>query len=226
MARQILSGLMKPKTLAATVLLSGVLVVPLWMEQSVTAINHYAADDLSSSALDLESQREAHCQASIAHYKSGDRRVDIQFAELPEITNDQQIENTFLFNPCGDVAQPSVLIGKEPGTSLPRLVNFIASQVNRDRLSDPDARVVVTVTLHFAETMPGQPALDAAGYEDLRSQLTSITQNNQGVVAIIGPGGALQNQLMMELAGLPNVRVCAFNATRSCVDWAFATARH
>ncbi len=185
---------------------------------------HYIVNDHSASAQPLNAQRQQHCQASLEHYRSGDRRIEIAYADRPETIHDQTISNTFLFNPCQTAIAP-IAIGNQDGTSVIRAFEQIAQQVSQIRLNTPDQRVAVTLTLQYAEIVGDQPALDESGYETLRQSITQITGDNQGTIAIIGPGGALQNDLQRELQNLPNLRICPFAATESCVTWALTTPR-
>ena len=185
---------------------------------------HYIVNDQSASAQPLSAQRQQHCQASLEHYRSGDRRIEIAYADRPETIHDQTISNTFLFNPCQTAIAP-LDIGNQDGTSLIRALEQIAQQVSQTRLQTPDQRVAVTLTLQHAEIVGDQPALDASGYETLRQSITQITGDNQGTIAIIGPGGALQNDLQRELQNQPNLRIFPFAATESCVTWALTTPR-
>lgn len=161
---------------------------------------------------------------SLRYYRAGDRLTEIHFADIPEIINTQRIENTFLFNPCTQ-APSQAQIGRQDGTSLILLLEQVALDVERERSRQPNQHVVLTLTLDHAEVVGDQPRLDEVGIERLLTAIATIIGNNQGAIAIIGPGGELQGQLRRLLYNVPQVEICGFAAIEMCVNEAFSTVR-
>lgn len=201
------------------------LILPLLLDSLKVRVDHYSVNDVSGSARELTDERRSHCEAALPHYITGDRIKQIAFADIAEQTNEVTLQNTFLFNPCTNLEAKHSEIGRHEGTSLIRVVETVHKLVLRERLTEPERPVVVTLWLHFAEPGPGQPALDRKGYESLRSLLADIAADGRGAVAIIGPVGQLQNDLHREFQSLPYAKVCSFNAMKECVDWAFNQVR-
>ncbi len=105
------------------------------------------------------------------------------------------------------------------------LLEQVALDVERERSRQPNQHVVLTLTLDHAEVVGDQPRLDEVGIERLLTAIATIIGNNQGAIAIIGPGGELQGQLRRLLYNVPQVEICGFAAIEMCVNEAFSTVR-
>lgn len=212
-----------PAILAAGSLGLVIIGITLFIEITTQRVIHIRADDGSGSAVGYAAQRLQHCQTSNQHYKPGDTVVNIRFADQPVTTQNITLSNGLsLLGQCQQTNTQTTGIGKQPGTSLVRLLESIHTTIKKQRDWNNSNSVVVTVTLQAAEPGPNQPELD---WQRVKTLVHSIT-SSRGAIAIIGPTGQLQNQLETQLLNERNVRICSFNDVRPCVDWAFETGRH
>lgn len=189
-------------------------------------IDHYALDDHSGSAMELSQERKTHCQISAGLYQIGDRRKEVVFADIPDIFNEQTIHSTLLFDPCTDLDNRTADIGRQQGTSPIHALERVALEVQKTRAQQPHQRVVVTMSLHYAEVVNDQPNLSGDdGKERLYQAVSTIIGENSGSIAIIGPTGTLQNELQQLFQPFPQVRVCSFQSMQECITWAFRVVR-
>lgn len=184
---------------------------------------HILSDDVSASAADYAALRKQHCQVSAQQYQPGDTVVLIPFAAQPEVTLDTTLSNTLsLLGRCQQEETLSADISRIWGTSLILGLKRIQTVfVDKRGLGKTDP-IVVTITLQATEPGKGQP--DPRNYAAIRESIENIVKN-RGVVAIIGPTGALQNDLETHLKGLSNQRVCPKNSASECIEWAFQVGR-
>lgn len=187
-------------------------------------VNHIRADDVSQSAYQNVNQRKKHCLASSRSLKQGDSQIQIAFADRPEIVDEHKIDGLLGFGNCSSSLISTTSIGRQPGTSLILLLDYILTLIRSSRDKGNLNPFVVTVTLSAAEPGPGQPLLDAKGFSKVRSLVKSIL-NEKATIAIIGPSGALQGALNESLGGNQNLDICASNNVNQCVDQGFEQAR-
>ncbi len=201
---------------------AGVLVVGMMLVSELTAqrVIHVRADDSSDSAASYAAVKQAHCQASVQHYKPGDTAIAFSFADRPVTTQNISIANSLtLLGACKNSQPP--MSKKQPGTSLILLLERIQSVVQKQRARHNLNPLVVTITIQDAEPGPNQPQLDLDKVKELVNDIIA----DGGSLALMVEDEDLQSQLDMKLAEDGNVEVCSFQDVNQCVNLAFEMGR-
>ncbi len=215
-----------PQYWAVGIIGTGFLTVPVFIDSKITRVISIQANDISQSAQSLPILQQQNCEARAKQLKSGDKMVDVEFADRPEMIRDTEVNNTLLLlGECKptkpDPKQPPSGVGKQPGTSPILLLDRVQTVIEEKRAKGLNNPVVVTIALQAAEPGPGQPKLD---FNRIQEQVETITAD-KGVVVILGPNGQLQADLHSKLKGNPNAKVCTFKDIAKCVDWSFERGR-
>lgn len=208
----------------AVVLGIGILGLFVASDYQTVRVHQIRADDASQSAFKNTVQRKHHCQASSRNLKQGDSQILIAFADRPEIVDDHKIDGLLGLGHCDDTLLKKASVGKQPGTSLVLLLDYILTLIKDSRLKGDTNPFVVTMTLEAAEPGPGQPNLDTQGYNKARSLVQAIIKQKTAI-AIIGPRGGLQTSLHEALGSEKELRICTPTSINKCVDKAFEQAR-
>lgn len=186
---------------------------------------HLKMDDFSESAIKkLTAQRKQHCLVTLENLESGDKVIEVHFAERAEKINSKKVSNPLTDAICSikdDLDTTHADIGKIKGTSLTKALEMTKILIESERTSGKNNFVVATITLDATEQVEGQPPED---FEKVESLLQTIT-DNRSVVRIIGPQGALQESLQNISSSQSHVDVCTLTEVKRCVTEAFQQAR-
>ena len=195
-------------------------------------IIHFLIDDYSESAqrgkIDLS---EEHCKVSSQLYLQGDTRIKIAFANRAEVVSEKVLENNLapglpLIN-CKKEFTPSSKVGDAQGTSLTDVMEYVQTLVRNVRVRGAQQPIIITITIQDAESdLEGQSPETERRFRNLRRIVSQITTNDNVIIQIIGPIGALQEGLNRYLGDLSGFQVCSKNNVQSCVTEAFSVARN
>ena len=151
--------------------------------------------------------------------------IKIDFADRPSVVNRHKgkelaSKSRSVIERVCHLSSPSQ--AKFKGTSLIFTMEFILQLIEQRRKEGDERRILVSITLHEAESGPEQPLMDQAGYQYLRNILDKI-EEKKGVVRIIGPTEDLHRQIIKNL-GLKVY--CPANSLTNCIQEAFGTIRY
>jgi hypothetical protein len=216
----------KSKLIVGSTIVFALIVLVPWFKTLLTpSIIHYMADDNSDSAINNLHVSQKHCQIANGLYKEGDLKRQIGFAHQPEVVAQQEITNSFVGNgKCEEFTKTSKEVKQYPGTSLIRALEYIDTLIASDRARGIKFPVVVTITLQATESGPDLPKMDESGFLQIQKIVREIQKNN-GVIAIIGTTGSLQQNLNDKI-GRHGVNICATNYMEKCVEHSFSIARN
>lgn len=196
------------------------ILIPLKQDQTTQRLLAITANDGSASGLSVPDVFERHCRATVEQLKSGDRQIALVYADRPEVVQDQEIQNTLnLLRECQE--KPTENIAQRPGTSPNQMLAEVLTVMESARIRGMTEPTVVTIWLHAAEPVPGEPPFDPVQFQ---SQVQAITENN-GVVTIFGPTGSLQQEIRRAIQTEPRASVCPTSSLEACIEKAYATAR-
>ncbi|PSB00871.1 hypothetical protein [Merismopedia glauca] len=188
------------------------------MQLTAPKVTHIRADDNSSSAKRFQKQRLQHCQASVRHYQWGYREITINFADRAVVNRNVGISNPLsTLGQCRDTSD--TISNKNPGTSLMLLLDEIKFVVQKERLTNPQNPVVITITIQDAEAGTNQPKLD---FVRVKETVTNLI-GERDAIAFMVEDETLKKRLEREFVSQQNVRVCPLKDVEQCVDWAFDT---
>jgi hypothetical protein len=216
----------KSKLIVGSTIVFVLIVCGAWLKTLLTpSVIHYMADDNSDSAINNLHVSQKHCQVANGLYKEGDLKRQIGFAHQPEVVAQQEITNSFVGNgKCDEFPKTSKEVKQYPGTSLIRALEYIDTLIASDRAKGIKFPMVVTITIQAAENGPNLPKMDESGFVKIQKIVREIQKNN-GVIAIIGTTGSLQQNLNDKI-GRQGVNICPTNNMEKCVEQSFSMARN
>lgn len=178
---------------------------------------HLQADDVSKSAIDNQGLQRPHLQSSQQRQYKGDHFVQVEFADIPITIADSS------YSESPNLALPSGRVGREPGTSLIRLLEHLLNVAQEKREEGYREPIVITITLHEVEPGPNQPIMNDEGFDQI-ARLTKALEQEGTVISIIGPSWTLREQLRPYLSGSLQ-ELCSASDLDECVDRALRKGR-
>jgi hypothetical protein len=187
-------------------------------------IIHIQTDDRSDSAINNQDLQHLHCQISRDNYQVNDVRAVVDFASQPETVSQMFIKKSSLPNIC-DRQIKTKQIDTRPGTSLilalEHILNLVESLRDRGQLNN----VLVTLTIHEAESGPEQPLMNEEGLNRLKKTVKAL-EHQKTIIVIAGVRGNLKKQLIEYFNLGPYQRFCQSSELSECISKSFRAARN
>lgn len=202
--------------------LVGALSAPVFWQLAQPSILHLNLVDISDSAKNNQKGLpEQVCQIGSQYRKLGDRSVTILYANQAEVVDTENIQDQLTaLSVCKKALSASAEnTTKYNGTNIVAPLKQAVRVIKQQR-QEKAFPVIVTMTLDEAESGPGIPELDWQEINKLVNQITI----DRGILAIIGPTGELQNELLEKL-NRPGVLICPSLSASDCVGRAFNQGR-
>jgi hypothetical protein len=210
-----------PMVWIGTLMLLGLLFIPVIWDWNTPKLLFYYLSDSSSSGTSNRKKLATICDAWSANLKPGDIFGEFQYADRSEPTRIQKIEiNTDLHELCKVTARSSA-IGHRNGTSPISPMNRLLNAVTAERARRNDRAIAAVMWLQEAEPIPGASPYD---YNEFQRVVEQVVKS-RAKIAIIGPTGKLGELLEQRFSSNPSVYLCPVSAAADCTQKLFDAAR-
>jgi hypothetical protein len=208
-----------PAILSTITLSIAGIVVFLVIDILTPRVININAFDHSDSIEKFKEIRKEACQAAVHNYRSGDRLVQLAFADRTAYLGNTEIGNTLEL--LGKCLTQRAINDNRPGTDFAALLTFTANTVQQERKKGNNQPIVFNVVIQAAEPVAGATPFDSK----VARQQVEIILDKGGFVTLMVEDIDLRTELHNVLDDNPRVKVSDFSHVSAIIDNSFAVGR-
>jgi hypothetical protein len=175
--------------------------------------------DVSDSNQKNQSEITSFCRQFLDRLKERDYLIKSKFANLVHLESSNFYETrnfSKLYSECDQASHKPKGIGLKPGTDLVAATTHLATQIEMARVRGQIQPVRASILIDSDEPIRSSHLTSP---KQLEKSVDSITKDGGKLVIVISED-RLQQEIIKQLSGRINVKICPWQNAESCgLDW-------